>query len=394
MRIAVFVAAGLVVFTGLLRAQSDDDDEDEMDYYPLVPTGNSMRFGMRFIGGPKVAFHDVGSVPATRSVADLGVTADRTYNDGYVDVDTRGTNDGQTNKWMANYSSQVTTPTLPTVDAPNQTVDSSIAFHVYSADSLGTTIKGRTSSASGWELQVGRSLGKIARKVDVSWTGGFSLSGINAKRSDDVQAELATLTDVYSLSGQMPPSVPYTAGGSTYRDIYDSHGNPVLNPNGNGQQSTVPTPILLAQDPNLVDPAHRITYTTVQVNGHWQIKGGYYMFRTGPTFQLPVTERIKLSFGFGGAVAFIGSTFKVDETIDITDVLAPITNVQEKTRSLLLPAYYMDADAEYWITERAGLYLGATYQGGKSFNQTLGAETATVDLGSTNGVHTGLSLRF
>ena len=38
MRNAVFVAAGLAVLACSLHAQSDDD-EDEMDYFPLVPTG-------------------------------------------------------------------------------------------------------------------------------------------------------------------------------------------------------------------------------------------------------------------------------------------------------------------------------------------------------------------
>lgn len=400
MRIAVFVAAGLVALTTIVRADSDDD-EDEMDYYPLVPSGDSLRFGMRFIGGPKVAFHNVGSVPADLSVAGQGITATRTYNDGYVNLDTRTdsnnhpVNDGYTNSWQINYTSQITPVPTPTQAVPNPVGDSTLSFHIYGADSEGTEIKGRTKLASGWELQSGKSLGKIARKIEASWTVGFSLSGINAKRSDNVEAYLNTLTDVYSLAGQQPPTAPYTSGSSTYRNVYDSHGSPILEPNGNNQTAPVDTTILLSQNPIPATQANpQYSNSKVLVNGNWQIKGAYYILRTGPTFTLPVTERLKLSLSFGGAVAFIGSTFKVNETIDVADVTSPITNVQEKTRSLLMPAYYVDADAEYWITERAGLYVGATYQGGKSFDQKLGAESATVDLGSSNGVQTGLSLRF
>ena len=65
-----------------------------------------------------------------------------------------------------------------------------------------------------------------------------------------------------------------------------------------------------------------------------------------------------------------------------------------KTHSVLLPALYVDADAEYWLTERAGLFLGATYQRSQSFNQDLGGESATVDMGSTSGITSGLTLRF
>ena len=36
--------------------------------------------------------------------------------------------------------------------------------------------------------------------------------------------------------------------------------------------------------------------------------------------------------------------------------------ISEGARNVLLPAFYADLDAEYWLTERAGFYLGATYQ--------------------------------
>jgi hypothetical protein len=61
---------------------------------------------------------------------------------------------------------------------------------------------------------------------------------------------------------------------------------------------------------------------------------------------------------------------------------------------VLLPAWYADLDAEYWLTERAGLYLGASYQRCESFNQNLGGESATVDMTSTSGITSGLTLRF
>ena len=397
MRNAVFVAAGLAVLACSLHAQSDDD-EDEMDYFPLVPTGSSMRFGMRYVGGPKVAFHNVGTVPTTLSVADPGVPASRSYNDGYVGLDTRvdsngrPMNSGLTDTWQVNFPSQLTAATATSPDT-------SVAYHVYNADSLGTTIKGRTSSATGWELQFGRSLGKIARKVEVSWMGGFTFSGINAKRSDSVQAQLTSLTDTYSLFGQDPPTTPYTAPSTASRNVFDANGKPLLNASGIQQTTSVDTSILLAQNPSrvttsTVDGTPNGAPTTVQVSGHWQIKGAYYTFRVGPVFRFPVTERLKLSLGFGGALAYVGSTFKSDEEIEIDDVTSVIANVGEKTRSVLLPAFYADADAEYWLTERSGLYLGATYQRSKSFDQNLGPESATVNLGSTSGIQTGLTLRF
>ena len=83
-----------------------------------------------------------------------------------------------------------------------------------------------------------------------------------------------------------------------------------------------------------------------------------------------------------------------DAEIVVDDVTSPITYVDEKTRQVLLPAFYADADAEYWLTERSGLYLGATYQKSKSFDQNLGSESATVNLGTTSGLQSGFTLRF
>ena len=381
MRIAVFVAAGLAVLTSFLHAQSDDDDDD-MDYFPLVPTGSSLRFGMRYVGGPKVAFHNVGNVPATNVIADATIPTTRVYNDGGVSIDTRTdssgrpVNDGLTNNWTLNYDSQIT-------------AGGDVAYHLYSSDLTGNTIKGKTSTAAGWELQAGRSMGKIARKVDVSFVGGFTFSGINAKRSSEVTAQLTTLTDTYSLNGQVPPTVPYTAPTTAYRNVFDSNGAPVLGADGSQTTQTVDTSILLAQN-----PTRTITTRPAQVSGHWQIKGAYYTFRAGPVFQMPVTERLKLSIGFGAGAIVVGSTYKSDQEIVVDDITARIMSIDEKTRTVLLPAFYADADAEYWLTERTGFYLGATYQKSKSFDQTLDASSATVNLGSTSGVQSGLTLRF
>ena len=381
MRIAVFVAAGLAVLTSFLHAQSDDDDDD-MDYFPLVPTGSSLRFGMRYVGGPKVAFHNVGNVPATNVIADATIPTTRVYNDGGVSIDTRTdssgrpVNDGLTNNWTLNYDSQIT-------------AGGDVAYHLYSSDLTGNTIKGKTSTAAGWELQAGRSMGKIARKVDVSFVGGFTFSGINAKRSSEVTAQLTTLTDTYSLNGQVPPTVPYTAPTTAYRNVFDSNGAPVLGADGSQTTQTVDTSILLAQN-----PTRTITTRPAQVSGHWQIKGAYYTFRAGPVFQMPITERLKLSIGFGAGAIVVGSTYKSDQEIVVDDVTDRIMSIDEKTRTVLLPAFYADADAEYWLTERTGFYLGATYQKSKSFDQTLDASSATVNLGSTSGVQSGLTLRF
>ena len=61
---------------------------------------------------------------------------------------------------------------------------------------------------------------------------------------------------------------------------------------------------------------------------------------------------------------------------------------------MVLPAFYADLDAEYWLTDRTGFYLGASLQKSGSYDQTLGDRTAKIDMGTASGIQTGLSLRF
>jgi hypothetical protein len=383
MRIAVSLAVGLAILAGVLHAQSDDDDEDEMDYFPLVPSGNHFRFGLHYVGGPKVAFGQLGSVPSAASVGDPTGLMSRTYNDGYVSLDPRKAPDG-------NPVGDGLTNTWSFVNTSQATASGDLAFHDYSSATLGATERAKSNSSSGWELQIGRSLGKIGRKVDFSVVGGFSFSNINAKKSGVVQGLMTTVTDVYPLYGQDVPTAPYTAPTTTAQNVYDANGNQVLDVNGNGQTTTVDNSTMLGDQPN------RTTTTNVaDVKGYWQIKGAYYTFKVGPMLQIPITERIKFSVGAGAALALVGTRYIVDETLVVDDVNGTeVTTSDEQSRFVMLPLYYANADAEYWLTERSGFYLGVNGQKSGSYDQSAGGRTATINLGTTYGVQSGITLRF
>ena len=168
----------------------------------------------------------------------------------------------------------------------------------------------------------GRSLGKIARKVDVSLVAGFTFSSFNSKRTSDIQAQLTTLTDIYSLNGQLPPATPSSAAEQpASRSFTIRTAIRCSMPSGRGSQSTVDQSILLSLSPTRTNSNTNAdgTPTTAEVRV-WQIKGAYYTFRLGPVFQLPVTERLKLSLGFGAAVVFAGSTYTSGQTVAVDNV--------------------------------------------------------------------------
>jgi len=376
------LAAAVALTMGVVHAQSDDD-EDEMGYYPLVPGGNLVHFGLRFVGGPKVSFGHLGFVPANAAIGDTETQGNRSYNDGTVSLDARtdrngnAINDGFTNTWSYTESTQVT----PTGD---------IAFHAYSATSLGAGRETKVGSAAGWELQMGHSFGRIARKIEFSVVAGFTFSDMNAKSTGIVPAQLVTTTDVYSLDGQPVPTAPYTAPSSTTVTVYDSNGNLLVTSTGTVVTTTRDNTTLITSV-----PISRTTTTgTIDVHGRWQVKGSYYTLRLGPMIQIPLSERFKISLGAGFGMAYVGSNYVVDEEIDLPDTQTTVKTQIASERSTWLPVIYADADAEYWLTERTGFYLGATGQKSSSYDQTLEGRTAKVDLGTTYGLQSGITLRF
>ncbi len=381
MRKVLVLVAGLAFAAGVLHAQSDDD-EDEMDYFPLVPTGSSLKFGLRYVGGPKVSFGQLGYLASTASIGDTTGSQTRSYMDGVVNLDPRKdpngnpVNDGLTNTWNYDFTSQVTST-------------NDIAFHNYGVTPAGGGYNAKRTNGSGWELEVGKTIHKFG-KLELSLMGGFSFTSLLGKMTSTVPATLVTTTDVYSLYGQPVPVAPYSAPSYGTQYVYDANGNPVLNPDGSPQTRSVDTSTLLGSQPT----SRTVTTGTTNLHGRWQIKGSYYTIRVGPLLRFPVTERLKISLSAGAAMAFIGTRYLAEESIDLTDVESQLTTTEEATKDLAIPAYYADADAEYQLTERTGFYLGATYQKSGNYDQTLNGRTAQIDMSSTYGFQSGFSLRF
>jgi hypothetical protein len=326
----------------------------------------------------------LGTVPSGVDVGDTITPLNRNYHDGYVGLDLRldnngnPINDGFTNSWKYLNNTQVTS-------------GGDIAFHAYGASSTGAGVKAKSGTAAGWELQVGRSFGRIGRKIGFSIVAGFSFSDMNVKKTGTVPAQLNILTDVYSLSGQPVPLAPYT-GPSTSSSVivYDTNGLPLLDSSGNIVTTTRDSTTLLSGVPI----SRSATTGTTDVKGRWQIKGAYYTFRVGPMLQFPITERLKFSLGAGVGLAYVGSDYRVDEEMTLPDTETVVQTQDDSVRSAWLPCFYVDADAEYWLTDRTGFYLGATAQRSGSYEQTVGGRTATIDLGSTYGLQSGITLRF
>ena len=409
----------LVVFatvSSLARAQDDQPqkppteipDFSNLDDYIYEPK-SIVSYGYRRLSGPKLKFFGTGHLATTEDAGALvGSNLTRTYHDGTVSPDARVTGrvdpngnqvldpdsngqisvpvgaDGHTNTWSFQNASQVTP-------------DGFLAFHTYSADITDTGVRTKDASANfGMELAVSRDMGKIFRGR-ASWqlVAGMSINDITGSSSGQVQAKLTSITDLYSLDGQVAPTAPYSAPSSTSESVLDSAGNAVLNSSGTAQTVAVDTTVLL---PN--QPSDRTTSTrtdAVSVTNRWKLSGAYYTFRAGATLLVPITKRLQVSASAGPALIYAGSTYAVTQTYT-PDTGADITDTSNSTTSHLLPGYYLDANVQYELTERTGFYAGALIQGAGEYTQNINSTAAhystKIDLSRQQGFRGGMTIRF
>lgn len=109
--------------------------------------------------------------------------------------------------------------------------------------------------------------------------------------------------------------------------------------------------------------------------------------------RIPIGERFAVTASAGYAGAYLGTTYKVKETLNISETLS-IPFEGEETYSKLLHGAYGEVNAEWWLTQRTGFFLGVTFEKLGKYEQTLAGRTADVDIGGNGGFRFGLTTRF
>jgi hypothetical protein len=410
-----FALIAFVSIVGLASAQDEErrappveiPDFSNLDEYIYEPK-STVRFGFRYLSGAKTSFSGQGRIPSPEDPgAATGGNLLRVYHDGSVQPDARvvarldsagnpiidpQTNspvfdpiapDGRTNTW--NY-----------VDASQLSRPGYVAFQTYSADVIDDAVRRKESgSSSGMDISVSRDMGKLMGRFPWNLTAGMSINDISANTNERVRATLTTLTDFYSLMGQVPPDAPYSSPSSSTSTAVDASGNPIVNDDGTTGTISIDTSVLIGNEP----AGRTVSSVTDEnsVSNRWRLKGSYYTFRAGATVWIPITTRLRASLSLGAALIYSGTSYTVTQTFEP----ALGTEISDTTSSeayKLLPGYYADATVQFDLTERAGFYAGAVFQSAGSYTQNVDSEnshyTTKIDLANQNGVRAGLSIRF
>jgi hypothetical protein len=410
----------LVLFAsalGLVRAQEESQnrqppteipDFSNLDEYIYEPK-STLIVGFRYLSGAKTQFFGRGTLAAPELATDA-TTANlrRIYHDGAVQPDARTANridsagnpvidsvtgvqlvdpiapDGRTNTWNYTFASQLTS-------------NGFLAFHTYSAAINDPTVRSKDlSSSAGLDVAVSRDMGKLwGTRASWSIIAGISMNDLSAKTAANVQATLTTLTDLYSLDGQVLPAAPYTAPSSSTGTVLDTAGNAVLNSDGSSQSATTDTTVLINNKP--IDRTTQTEINSTSVSTRWKLKGAYYSFRAGPAVWVPFTTRLRASVSAGPVLVYAGSTYTVTQSYTPATG-AEITDTSKDDASHLMPGYFADASLQFDLTERTGFFAGAVFQSAGSYTQTLASTAAhystKIDLANQNGMRAGMTIRF
>jgi len=349
---------------------------------------------LHFSGNVEVTFRDIGTLGSSRSIGDQWSELNRSYDDGYVLVDTRTTSggqdlpdDGRTNNWRVGYPQQV-------IDYDGDGLGDSIAFHRYETRSDGTSIEADSTQVPGLDLDYAYAFGKFGGRLRnksprATWGGsvGLTISSINAKTDDTIFTTLVTDVDYYSLDGATPPvEFPYSAPSTKSVTSIDSSGNTVTN--------TIDTSILLANRPffrdQLVEPGE------AEVSGFWQVRGGSVTGRAGLWARFRPTERLALRMGVGLTATFVGLTAKYDEWLDRDDLIGQLRHTSETApEKWAYYGAYGNLDAELWLTGSTALFIGASYDKvDEDISIPLDGRTADIRIGTGTGFRIGVTKLF
>jgi hypothetical protein len=395
---------------------------------------NRVSVGFRMLNsGGKVTFGNLGNVPFELTVSPVSAgVADRVYDNGGVHIDAPRLNEkdengnqistpGQHYAVMGTVTVTKTNPdgtavigddgNVVTEDVTTQigdflaytpgrsrnwayasasqvTADGHIALSTYSATTDGESKLKDSGAAAGVEFQFVRTLSNPSARLQWGIVTGVALNGINSKVSGSVKATLNTRTDYYSLLGQAAPTAPYFSS-DAFSDYTTSAGTVVTG----GKEDTVP--IAAVPDQPTVETS---TPGGITVDGHWQIKGAYFMVRVGPAVRAQLTPRLGLNASLGVAGAYAGTTYSVSERFQVPDVadvfVGNTSGIQENRTTKFMNGYFADVNLEWAASERTGLFTGLTAQKFDGYDQELGGRTARVDLGSSVGLRGGVSIRF
>jgi len=314
---------------------------------PAVDNANWFSFGPQFGLNINARFNHVGNVNPSSPGPATGGGVDRTYDDGFVHVDSSGDAGGQTWNWGYQNASQVQGSTLT----------------MHSASSaMNGTLDQNGVPAIGFDLAFGRNLGTM---LGGKWglQGAFDFNTISISDNHPLSGTGTQITDAFPLGGVIPPLAPYSGS-------FNGPG-PFL-----GDTPTRTT----ASDP-------------VLITGQRKLDAQVYALRLGPYYEFLFGHRWSGRLGGGLALAETATRYSFNETLTFGSGLV-VNNAGSSSGTEFRAGGYVEGKLLYAVTPSTCLFAGAQYENLGTFSRNAGNEQAQLDMGSAVSVLFGLQWAF
>ena len=332
----------------------------------LAESGSLNRFGASFRPGFNIEANFTGLGGFARRTEpgpnDTSASVDRNYDDGYNRVDVSGNVGRLTGYWGYDHG---------VGDLANQTpIDGDVVIMNSSASAaVGTSPNRGNDPQLGFEVTYNRRLGHLGKSA---WglELAFNWTDVDIHDRNNASAPVNRISDAYSVGGITPPLDAPPA--PAYRGTFSGLGALI---------SDVP------------ERSIHVLPNGARITGERLLEASVYGWRVGPYLDVPVCSRVALSFSAGLAVAYVTSDFSFSENVTIPGVGTELHSGAGSRDEVLL-GYYASGLISFAVCEQVNLFAGVQYQDVGNFWQTVGSQTAALDLGKSIFMTLGLSWSF
>jgi hypothetical protein len=303
-------------------------------------------FGPQFGLNLNARFNYLGNGSSYSPGPATGGGINRTYQDGFVKVDSSGNAGGKTWNWGYQNSSQV---------LPGSILMQSSTATVGSSEDNG-------NPQHGFDLAFGHRQG-TAPGGHWGWQGAFDFMTISVHDSSPRMGTAKLTSDLYSLGGNTPPPAPYA--GSF---------------NGPG--------VLLSDS-----PTRFVTANSILITGQRTLEAQMYSLRAGPYYEFALGKRWTGRLGGGLALALAESQYSYNETLTFGGGTSIASNGASSGADFLAGGY-AEAKLLFAVDDQISLFAGAQYEYFGTFSQTAGNEQAQLDTSGGVNVLFGVEVSF
>jgi hypothetical protein len=317
---------------------------------------NHFGFSYRAAFNLSTSFKNVGTFPSLSNPGAAVSGVDHTYDYGYNRVDSSGNNHfgyNATTFWGYQDAGQY-----------DSTGGGSIAMH--SSSSVGgSTEEYNDDPEHGFELTYNRQIfhGDHWR---FGFEGAFNYMNVSVRDSRAVGTIATRITDVYQLNGATPADAPYDG----------SFGGPGT----------------LLEDA----PARTQGTFSESVTGSRHFDADLFGFRLGPYVEIPIGDRVAISFSGGLALIWANSEYSFNEMATLPNS-RPVSIVGSSTQNDLIAGGYLAGKLSVALSERWSVFAGGQWQTAGDYThraRVAGAGSTVLDLSNSLFATAGVGFSF